>query len=72
MTNARLNRIRRGEIEPRPYRLDELRAHHQGRNARQALVICALAGFSVLVSLVLAADTENPPAVNPVALSEGH
>ncbi len=72
MTNARLNRIRRGEVEPRPYRLDELRAYHQGRNARQALVICALGGFSVLVSLVLAADTENPPAVNPVALSEGH
>lgn len=52
----RLDRIRRGVLEPRPHRADEVAAWEQGQRVRTAIwaaiggALCLLAGVAVITS----------------------
>ena len=63
MSYTRLELIRKGMVEPSPFRLDELKAWDQGRKARLILRIYAASLFLVFLAAGLAIRVENPPAV---------
>ncbi len=70
---TRLELIRKGMVEPSPFRLDELKAWDQGRKARLILRIYAASLFLVFFGVCVAIRVENPPADNggPFSQIEG-
>ena len=63
MTHTRIELIRKGMLEPSPFRLDELKAYEQGRKARLCLQIYVLTVVLGTVATCGWIYLENQPAV---------
>jgi hypothetical protein len=57
MSYTRLELIRKGMVDPSPFRLDELKAYEQGRKGRLILRIYAASLFLVFFAAIIAART---------------
>ena len=62
----RLTKIRKGQLEPRPFHVDEMQAWREGRNGRRSIIV-ALGGVFTLVAAMAYLNQEIPPAGKSVA-----
>lgn len=64
MTHTRIQLIRKGMLEPSPFRLDELKAWDQGVKARRALWMTVGAVFMAVGWVGVALKVESQPRAN--------